>query len=228
LIYKGDLFPEKYKHGAFIAFHGSWNRLGQAQQGFKVMFVPMKDGKPSGDYEVFADGFIGQPQITNPGNAFFRPVGLAEGPDGSLYISDSQHGRIWRILYYKDEMPTPLNTTLYQPLVLENPDPVANELMAGKRIYDQYCVACHMSNGSGAPGMNPPLAGVDMVTGDKSTLIKIMLNGLSEPMVIKGETYNNAMPAHSFLSDKQIADVLTYIRNTFGNKADPITPEEVL
>jgi mono/diheme cytochrome c family protein len=55
-----------------------------------------------------------------------------------------------------------------------------------------------------------------------------MLNGLSEPMVIKGETYNNAMPAHSFLSDKQIADVLTYIRNTFGNKADPITPEEVL
>lgn len=227
LIYHGDLFPERYKHGAFIAFHGSWNRLGQPQQGYKVMFVPMKDGKPSGDYEVFADGFIGQPQITNPGNAFFRPVGLAEGPDGSLYISDSQHGRIWRIMYYKDEMPTPLATTLYQPLVLENPEEVPDELMAGKRVYDKFCVACHMSNGLGAPGMNPPLAGTEQVTGDKTQLINILLDGLSEPTVIKGETYNNAMPSHSFLTDQQIADVLTYVRNTFGNSAEAITPEEV-
>jgi glucose/arabinose dehydrogenase/mono/diheme cytochrome c family protein len=227
LIYKGDLFPEKYKHGAFIAFHGSWNRLGNAQQGYKVVFVPMKDGKPSGEYEVFADGFIGQPQITNPGNAFFRPVGLAEGPDGSLYISDSQHGRIWRILYYKDEMPTPLGTTLFQPIALENPERVPEELMAGKRVYDKFCVQCHMNNGKGAPGMNPPLAGVNIVTGDKAEVIKIVLNGLSEPMVINGETYNNAMPAHGFLSDQEVADVLTYVRNTFGNKADPIKPEEV-
>ena len=76
--------------------------------------------------------------------------------------------------------------------------------------------------------MNPPLDGVDLVTGDKSALIKILLNGLSEPMLIKGETYNNAMPSHAFLSDKQIADVLTYIRNTFGNTADPILPEDVV
>jgi glucose/arabinose dehydrogenase/mono/diheme cytochrome c family protein len=227
LIYKGDLFPEKYKHGAFIAFHGSWNRLGRAQQGYKVVFVPLEDGKPSGDWEVFADGFIGQPEITSPANAFFRPCGLAEGPDGSLYISDSQHGRIWRIFYYKDDMPAPVNTTLYQPLVLENPDPVPPELMAGKQVYDRYCVQCHMNNGLGAPGMNPPLAAIDIVTGDKKRLIEIILNGLSEPMVIKGETYNNAMPPHSFLNDKQVADVLTYIRNTFGNSAEAVTPEEV-
>ena len=84
-----------------------------------------------------------------------------------------------------------------------------------------------MNTGTGAPGMNPPLAGVDLVTGDKTEVIKIILNGLSEPMVIKGETYNNAMPAHSFLTDQQVADVLTYIRNTFGNKADAVKPEEV-
>jgi glucose/arabinose dehydrogenase len=228
LIYQGNLFPEKYKGGAFIAFHGSWNRLGGQQQGYRVVFIPMKDGVPSGPWEIFADGFIGQPFITNPSNAFFRPVGLAEGPDGSLYISDSQHGRIWRIVYYKDEMPAPVNVALYQPMALENPDPVPTELLAGKQVYDKFCVACHMNNGKGAPGMNPPLAATDFVTGDKKRLIGIILNGLSEPTVINGETYNNAMPSHAFLTDQQIADVLTYIRNTFGNKAEGIKPEEVL
>lgn len=227
LIYSGDLFPEKYKHGAFIAFHGSWNRLGHEQQGFKVVFIPMKDGKPSGQWEVFADGFTGQPMITNPGNAFFRPCGLAEGPDGSLYISDSQHGRVWRVVYYKDLMPPPMARTLFQPIPLENPEPVPDELLAGKRVYDTYCVQCHMNNGKGAPGLNPPLAGVDMVTGDKSKVIGIILNGLKEPTMIKGETFSNTMPSHSFLSDQQISDVLSYIRNTFGNKSDKITPAEV-
>jgi mono/diheme cytochrome c family protein len=75
--------------------------------------------------------------------------------------------------------------------------------------------------------MNPPLANVNIVTGDKPQLIKIILNGLSEPMVINGETYNNAMPAHAFLNDQQVADVLTYIRNTFGNSAEAVKPEEV-
>ena len=227
LIYKGDMFPERYKNGAFIAFHGSWNRLGHEQQGFKVVFVPMKNGKPTGDYEVFADGFTGQPFITSPGNAFFRPCGLAEGPDGSLYISDSMHGRIWRVMYYKEEMPKPVLRSLFQPIVLENPDPVPAELLAGKRVYDRYCVQCHMNTGMGAPGMNPPLADVEYVTGDKQRLINIILNGMSEPVEIKGETYNNAMAPHSFLSDQQIADVLTYIRNTFGNKSEAVTPEEV-
>lgn len=227
LVYKGDLFPEKYKHGVFIAFHGSWNRLGHEQQGFKVVFIPMKDGKPSGPWEAFADGFTGQASITNPGNAFFRPCGLAEGPDGSLYISDSQHGRIWRIMYYKDAMPTPVSLALYQPMVLENPDPVPAELLAGKVVYDKFCVQCHMSSGNGAPGMNPPLAKVGFVTGDKKDVINVLLNGLSKPMVVNGETFNNAMPAHAFLNDQEIADVLTYIRNTFGNKADAIKPEEV-
>jgi glucose/arabinose dehydrogenase/cytochrome c5 len=227
IIYQGDMFPERYKGGAFIAFHGSWNRLGHEQQGFKVVFVPMKDGKPSGPWEVFADGFIGQPRITNPANAFFRPCGLAEGPDGSLYISDSQHGRIWRIVYYPEEMPSPLATTLFTPLALENPDPVPAELMAGKYVYDKYCVQCHMNTGSGAPGMNPPLSGTEQVNGDKAALIWIILNGMSEPTVIKGETYNNAMPAHNFLTDQEVADVLTYVRNTFGNSAGPVLPEEV-
>lgn len=227
VIYTGNMFPEKYHGGAFIAFHGSWNRLGSQQQGFKVVFIPMKNGVPSGPWEIFADGFIGQPFITNPANAFFRPCGLSLGPDGSLYVSDSQHGRIWRIVYYEHEMPAPVSLGLFKPLVLENPDPVAREYFPGKRVYDKYCVGCHMSNGKGAPGMNPPLASTDWVVGDKRRLIEVILNGMNQPVMINGETYANSMPSHANLSDKQIADVLSYIRNTFGNKAEPITVAEV-
>jgi len=99
LFYSGKQFPAKYRGGAFIAFHGSWNRLGQKQDGFKVVFIPLKDGVPTGEYEIFADGFIGASSVDAPGEAKHRPCGLALGPDGSLYISDSVKGKIWRIVY---------------------------------------------------------------------------------------------------------------------------------
>ena len=99
LFYSGKNFPAKYQGGAFLAFHGSWNRAPEPQAGYKVVFQPMKDGKASGAYEVFADGFASEITDNNPRNARYRPVGLAVGPDGSLYISDSQKGRIWRVTY---------------------------------------------------------------------------------------------------------------------------------
>jgi glucose/arabinose dehydrogenase len=99
LFYTGDQFPEKYKNGAFIAFHGSWNRAPKEQAGYSVVFVPFKDGMPSGEYEIFADGFAGEKKT--PGDAAHRPSGLAQGPDGSLYVSDDQNGRIWKISYKK-------------------------------------------------------------------------------------------------------------------------------
>jgi len=101
LFYTGKNFPAKYRDGAFIAFHGSWNRAPEPQAGYKVVFQPMKDGKPTGPYEVFADGFAGDMKDNNPRNAAHRPVGLALAPDGSLYVSDSQKGRVWHITYQK-------------------------------------------------------------------------------------------------------------------------------
>ena len=97
LFYTGDQFPEKYRNGAFIAFHGSWNRAPQEQAGFNVVFLPFKDGMPSGDYEIFADGFAGE----NKNNANHRPCGLTQGADGSIYLSDDKGGRIWKITYKK-------------------------------------------------------------------------------------------------------------------------------
>jgi glucose/arabinose dehydrogenase len=99
IFYNGSQFPEKFKNGAFIAFHGSWNRAPEPQQGYKVVFVPFDGEKPSGDYEDFADDFAGADTLQSPGNAEYRPMGLSVGNDGSLFISDSQKGKIWRIIY---------------------------------------------------------------------------------------------------------------------------------
>ena len=229
IFYKGDMFPERYKNGAFIAWHGSWNRLGHAQAGYNVVFVPMKDGKPSGDWEIFAEGFIGSDSILSSGDARYRPCGLAEGPDGSLYVVDSQVGRLWRIMYYPEGVHQTLESEAEANVTVDAPrqEELKASLQAGKAVYDSYCLPCHMANGMGAPGMNPPLAGTDYVVGDKERLIRVILEGLSEPIEINGEIYQNAMAAHAFLSDNQIADVLTYIRQSFGNSASEITPDEV-
>jgi glucose/arabinose dehydrogenase len=97
LFYSGTALPAHYAGGAFIAFHGSWNRAPMPQAGYKVVFVPFAGDAPAGKWEVFADGFAGSHM--DPREAAHRPVGLAEGPDGSLYVSDDQGGRIYRIVY---------------------------------------------------------------------------------------------------------------------------------
>jgi glucose/arabinose dehydrogenase len=98
-FYTGTQFPAKYRNGAFIAFHGSWNRSPLPQAGYNVTFQPFANGKPSGAWEVFADGFTGSSSLENPGRAVARPDGVAQAPDGSLYIGESQKGRIWRVIY---------------------------------------------------------------------------------------------------------------------------------
>lgn len=99
LFYTGAQFPDRYRGGAFIAFHGSWNREPAIQGGYAVVFVPMSDGRPAGDWEIFADDFEGPEPITSPASAAHRPTGLAQGPDGALYVTDDVAGRIWKIDY---------------------------------------------------------------------------------------------------------------------------------
>jgi glucose/arabinose dehydrogenase len=99
-FYAGEGFPERYRGGAFIAFHGSWNRAPEPQAGYNVVFEPFSNGKATGDYEVFADGFAGPRK--QPGTARHRPSGLAVGPGGALYVSDDVGGRIWRVTYGKE------------------------------------------------------------------------------------------------------------------------------
>lgn len=99
-FYHGSQFPVRYKGGAFVAFHGSWNRAPFPQQGYKVVFIPFSGNNVIGGYDTFADEFAADgSDITSPADADYRPCGLAVGPDGSLYISDSTEGRIWRVTY---------------------------------------------------------------------------------------------------------------------------------
>jgi glucose/arabinose dehydrogenase len=98
LFYTGSMFPAKYRQGAFIAFHGSWNRAPLPQAGYKVVFQPMRNGRAAGNFEMFADDFASNlSQQRSSGNR--RPVGLAQGPDGALYITDDVLGRVWKVYY---------------------------------------------------------------------------------------------------------------------------------
>ena len=99
-------------------------------------------------------------------------------------------------------------------------------LAQGKSVYAQNCLTCHMADGLGVDGMNPPLAKTDYVLGDKTRLTKVLLNGL-QGVEIDGEKYRGVMPAQESLTDAQIAAVLTYVRNAFGNKASAVTVAEV-
>nr|WP_298791967.1 c-type cytochrome [uncultured Allomuricauda sp.] len=237
VFYEGDAFPEHYKNGAFIAFHGSTNRAPYAQSGYFVGFVPFKDGKPSGDWEVFVDGFAGVDPIESVNDAMYRPMGIAFGPKGDMYISDSVKGKIWKIVYTGDremfgEEQLAQMEKRKELSHIRTPDRIKDNLMqddihGGAKTYYTYCSACHQKNGGGATGRFPPVANTDWVTGDKERLIKIILEGMEGSIQVHGETYNGVMPQHSFLSDKEIADVLTYIRSNFGNEASAIEPEEV-
>jgi glucose/arabinose dehydrogenase len=99
LFYTGTQFPQEYRNGAFVVFHGSWNRAPLPQKGYNVMFVPFKGGKPAAQPVVFADKFGGADPVMDPRKAVHRPSGIALARDGGIYVSDDQKGRIWKISF---------------------------------------------------------------------------------------------------------------------------------
>ena len=192
-IYKSEDFPAGYRGGAFIAFHGSWNRAPGPQGGYNVVFQPLKDGKPSGDYIVFADGFAGAHK--DPGRAVHRPSGLAVGPYGALYVSDDVGGRIWRITYEGDPdakgieaAPAPKQHAAASPDALPpegiHPDagnapklpvpPGATQAQVdlGEKVFSgevagATCAGCHGTGGIGTP-VGPNLTSGKWLWGDGS------------------------------------------------------------
>lgn len=239
VFYHGDQFPGYYKGGAFIAFHGSTIRAPYPQAGYFVAFVPFRDGEPSGEWDVFANGFAGVDPIVSTGDARHRPVGLAAGPDGSLYITESVNGKIWKIRYtgdresFGEERLARMKEEKNRAGNIRNPDEEKDRLRerlaeGGEAVYHTYCAGCHQRDGRGAAPRFPPLTGTDWVLGDKKRLIQIILDGSYEPVVVKGVTYSERiMPKHSFLNDEEIAEVATYIRQSFGNSAGAVTVRDV-
>jgi mono/diheme cytochrome c family protein len=108
------------------------------------------------------------------------------------------------------------------------PQPIQAPMQRGKAIYEQTCLPCHQADAGGVPGMNPPLRKSPYVQGAPTRLIGIILKGLNDGVEIDGDTYSNPMPAFgSVLKDQEIADVLSYLRSHFGNKAGPINKPQV-
>lgn len=101
------------------------------------------------------------------------------------------------------------------------------QMEQGKSVYNQYCLACHQADGKGVPGAFPTLVQTKWTAGDAELLVPVIINGMQGPIEVKGESYNSVMPQHGFLSDEDIAAVLTYLRQSFGNDASEITTDEV-
>jgi mono/diheme cytochrome c family protein len=238
MFYTGDQFPERYKNGAFVAFHGSTDRSPYPQAGYIVCFIPFENGTSTGKIEVFADGFTGIDTVVNTSDAKFRPMGLATGPDGSLYISESNVGKIWRVMYkgdknkFGDDQLAGMEKRKSRTYI-KTPDVVADNLNTGDKLeggilFENYCANCHQRNGKGDNNRFPPLVESSYVTGDKNVLIGIILNGLQGEISVNGKTYSGIMPAHAgLLDDHAIASITTYIRSRFGKQKETISTLEV-
>ncbi|MCH6236685.1 c-type cytochrome [Cognataquiflexum rubidum] len=237
-FYRGDQFPERYKNGAFVAFHGSTIRVPYPQAGYFVAFVPFEKGIPAGPWEVFADGFAGMDTIVNTGDALARPMGIAMGPDGSLYISESVKGKIWRIMYkgkksdFGEASLAKLEERKNQRINIKDPDSELDNLETemienGSQVYNLHCGTCHQRDGKGDGSRFPPINNSRVVNGKNQPLIELILKGLEGSITVNGVAYNGVMPSHSFLSDAEISSVLTYIRRNFGNDSPSISAIEV-
>ena len=237
LFYRGNQFPDRYKNGAFIAFHGSTNRAPYPQAGYIIGFVPFSNGQPSGGWDIFADGFAGIDPIVNTSDASYRPMGIAMGPDGSLYFAETEKGKIWKVTYKGDKSKFATESLAQMEKRktmshIRTPDVVNDNLdkdkpVAGGKVYSVYCAACHQRNGQGDSQRFPPLAGSEWVNGDKKKLIAVLLKGLDGQIEVKGKPYNNIMPNHSFLKNEEIAEVLTFIRQSFGNNSPAIDADDI-
>jgi mono/diheme cytochrome c family protein len=234
-IYTGQAFPTAYRNGAFIAFHGSWNRAPAPQGGFNVVFQPLREGKASGRWVVFADGFAGPNK--DSGKALFRPTGLAMAPDGALYISDDVKGRIWRVTYHGDRKapvdfarPAQAATPALPPAptapasaLATPPGATLAQVELGGRIFRGQaaggtCAGCHGADAKGTP-LGPDLTTGTWMWGDGSlaSITEVVAKGVQAP-----KRYRSPMPAMggSQLSPDDLAAVSAYVWAA-GHKPQP-------
>jgi len=109
----------------------------------------------------------------------------------------------------------------------ETAKPDAETMKRGQAVYNRTCFACHQPTGMGLPPVFPPLAGSEWVAMDASVAIRNIVQGMQGPITVKGATYNGMMPPVAVVTDKDIADVVTYVRNSFGNSGAEVTEAEV-
>jgi glucose/arabinose dehydrogenase/cytochrome c553 len=200
-------WPDRYRDGAFIAFHGSWNRAPFAQGGYNVVFQSLA----SDHCEIFADGFAGA--NVSPGGAAHRPSGLAFGPDGALYVADDQRGRIYRITYVGGDVsaaPTACPGASAGAVAAATPAAGSADATPGRALYQSSgCAGCHGDDGHGSP-LGPNLSDREWLWGDGSeaSIAKTIRDGVPNP-----KQYRDPMPplGGAQLSDAQLAELAAYV-----------------
>ena len=238
VIYTGRSFPAHYHDGAFIAFHGSWDRAPYPQGGYNVVFQPLSTTGSAARCEVFADGFAGA--VKEPGRAEHRPSGVAIGPDGALYVSDDTKGRIYRVVYRGDAA-TKVSYTACPPVdapagspgtagagppegvhanagsaaALPVPPGSSRQMVElGDAVFHgreggATCTGCHGSDASGTP-LGPPLLSKHMIWGDGSyaSIEETIKKGVPQP-----KQYRSPMPPKggAQLTDEQLSAVAAYV-----------------
>jgi mono/diheme cytochrome c family protein len=235
VFYDQKQFPAHYHNGVFIAFHGSWDRAPFAQGGYNIVFQPLAGDRASGPCEIFADGFAGA--VETPEKAVYRPSGVAVGPDGSLYISEDNAGRIYRVVYVggaagggakvspcpsASASPGPIDTANAKPPEGTNPDAgltapagATQEMVAlGDRIYHGQvggaaCAGCHGASGKGTP-LGPDLTDTKWLwsDGSYSGIAKTITDGVMQP-----KEYRSPMPpmGGAQLTNDQVSAVAAYV-----------------
>ena len=236
VFYDQKQFPAAYHNGLFIAFHGSWDRAPYAQSGYNIVFQALTKSGAAGRCEIFADGFAGG--ITTPEGAVHRPSGVAEGPDGSLYVADDMKGTIYKITYTGKPgttvppkfTPCPaLTAPAGEPVKMAakppegtNPDAAlavppgatAAQVALGDKVYHGQvggapCTACHGASGSGTP-LGPDLTKSTYLWSDGSWqgLLKTIQAGVPQP-----KQYRAPMPANggAQLTPEQAEAVAAYV-----------------
>ncbi|HVH72611.1 MAG TPA: c-type cytochrome, partial [Candidatus Dormibacteraeota bacterium] len=239
VLYDKTQFPEHYRGGVFIAFHGSWNRAPYAQGGYNVVFQALDGDHGSGQCEIFADGFAGT--VKSPAKAEHRPSGLAVGPDGSLYVSDDIRGRIYKIVYRGGPNAGAANFTACPSLTApageiveeaakppEGTHPNAGKAVAlpippgatpqmvavGDRVYHGQvggapCAGCHGESGQGTP-LGPALTGKKWLWSDGS------VDGIKKTItegVSQPKQYRSPMPpmGGAQLTPEQVSALAAYV-----------------
>jgi len=202
-FYQGAMFPKAYRGGAFVAFHGSWNRAPLPQGGYNIVFQPMADGKAAGPFVVFADGFAGPSK--DPAGAAHRPSGLAVAPDGALYISDDKNGRIWRVTYQGDA-DAPLQGAVAanastpsggRPTIAAVAPPTGSnpaQIARGDALFHGEaggaCAGCHGEDAGGSPTGANLVAGKWLWgKGSLADLRRVIAKGVAKP-----KEHTGAMP----------------------------------
>ena len=221
LIYTGNQFPAAFKDGAFIAFHGSWNRAPAPQGGYNIVFQPLKNGVAAGPWILFADGFAGE--FMEPGRAVHRPTGLAVAPDGSLYVADDKGGRIWRITYSGDKGAKLVSASRAHVSAMVLPDirglPMPpgiarDQLVLGDKIFHGQaaggtCAGCHGADGKGST------VGSDLTSGRRlwndgtlASIANVIRAGVAKP-----KAHTGLMPPKggAELSDAELNAVASYV-----------------